>query len=139
MLRTVKLGASCSFVAVLLFVSGCTPGDGKEGVHLSGKVTIGGKPVSAGEGIQASIIFSPTATTQLNPASSTIVDGKYDVKNAPKGKVLVTFLVMKAGPPVSFDGVARPQPSQTSLVPEGKSKGVEIQVDGDKTDLNFDL
>jgi hypothetical protein len=39
----------------------------------------------------------------------------------------------------SFDGVARPQPVIKNLVPDDKQIGIATQIDGDKSDLNFDL
>ena len=134
-----RIAKTVAAMTVLVVVAGCPSGDSKEGVHLQGKVTIGGQPISNGNGVQASIMFSPTSTDQLNPAGAEIVNGMYDVKNAPKGKVKVTFLVLKEGPAKSFDGVARPQPTQTSLVPDDKAAGFEVQVDSDKSDLNFEL
>jgi len=105
--------------------------------HLQGKVTIGGQPIAAdAEGF---VTFRPTGNGQANSANTRIAGGRYDAEKVPLGKVKVIFDVQqKTGKMISGEGVA-PFPEYRSLVPPQSSTGIDLEVNGDKADQNFDL
>jgi hypothetical protein len=129
------IGMGVIAVLLICFV-GCLPE--KTGVHVQGTVTIGGKPIPADA--QASICFSPTTVKQPNSSSAEITGGKYDASGVPKGKVLVSFIVMQpTGEVKPFEPGARAEMQMRSLVPPAKAGGVEVEIAGDNPNLNFDL
>lgn len=133
------IGWATILTLLLAVTIGCPEaGSGKPTAHLQGKVTLGGQPIPAGA--QASITFMPTGVDQANAVSVPIQNGTFDVADAPTGKVMVSFSILRdTGVVASSDGVGRPEPVYESLVPAGKAGGVEVQIDGDKSDLTFDL
>ncbi|MEX2316139.1 MAG: hypothetical protein WD669_03240 [Pirellulales bacterium] len=131
---------SLGVVAIVLgTIAGCpTIGSNRSTANIGGGVTIGGQPIP--ENAQASITFGPTDVGQARSSSSPITNGKYSATDVPKGKVLVTFNIMQpTGEEKAFAPGARPQMEMRSLVPQAKANGVEVQIDGNQTDLNFNL
>ena len=132
---------TCILALVLLSTAGCPDnGTADPTAHLQGTVTLGGNPIPANA--LATISFSPIALGQAHSSSSTITDGRFDVPDAPKGKVLVNVSIMQAtgkmvAPPGGAPG-GRQQEDYKELVPASKN-GFEIDVTGDKDDLKFDL
>jgi len=138
-MRTRWLTGWAGVVAVQLAASlGCS-NDSRQGTaHLRGRVTIGGQPIPADA--DARIIVRPTQLDQPSASAAVIENGRYDLPDAPKGKVQVSFTIQR---PTGRMGVpadgGRPQPEYESLVPEDRAGGQEIQVEGDNLDLSFDL
>ena len=60
------------------------------------------------------------------------------MEDAPVGKVRVTFSINQPTGEVKGEG-DRLERTEKSLVPESFRGGQEIQVDGDNSNLNFDL
>jgi hypothetical protein len=137
-IRSITGLASALFLLLVVTV-GCPDGTGnKPTARLQGKVTLGGKEIPADAA--ARINFMPTGVDQARGTSADIKDGTYEVADAPTGKVLVSFEIRQpTGEVKSFDGVARPEPVMRNLVPESKASGMEVEIGGDKPDLNFDL
>jgi len=133
------IGASGAVALLAAVFSGCTAGgDDKPTVHLQGTVTIAGKPVPSDA--DAMIVFSPLDATQSRSASSRITDGKFDVPDAPRGKIKAMFTINQpTGKMIQFDKADRPYPETKSLVPESKSQGLDIQADVDQSDMKIDL
>ncbi|MEX2318023.1 MAG: hypothetical protein WD669_12775 [Pirellulales bacterium] len=127
-------------VTCVLVVTGAGCPDGGSGLptaHLQGTVTIGGNPIPSDAA--ARISFDPTALGQSRSTSSIIKDGRFEVRDAPIGKVQVTFGIdQKTGKMVGPPG-GRPEEGFRSLVPESKKNGVVIDVTGDDSNLKFDL
>jgi hypothetical protein len=138
MVRTaINTGWAMACTVALAFSIGCDSTPTVPTVRLQGKVTIGGQPIP--DNADARITFRPTTAGQANGMEASIKNGMYDVPSAPKGKVQVTFFIQQpTGRVESFDGVARPEPVMKDLVPQGKGM-TEVTVEGDKSDLNFDL
>lgn len=125
-------------IAVISVVSAGCPkrGTGPPTARLRGAVTLKGGPIPADA--DARIRFDPAEIGDARPASAIIGDGKYDVEDAPVGKVRVTFSINQPTGEVKGEG-DRQERTEKSLVPESFRGGQEIQVDGDNSNLNFDL
>jgi hypothetical protein len=107
--------------------------------HLQGTVTLAGAPIPADA--TATITFSPLdSDSNAVPASSPIKDGKYDVPDAPLGKVRVNLSINRlTGKMAAPGGEGRPEPEVQSFVTRSWWEGQEIQVEGDNPSLNFDV
>jgi hypothetical protein len=136
-IRSTLLLAS-TFGLVLLSTAGCPDsGAADPTAHLKGTVTLGGGPIPADT--QASISFGPTALGQARTSSSSIKNGHFDVRDAPKGKVIVKVSIMQATGKMVGPPGGRQQEDYKDLVPASKIDGFTIDVTGDKDDLKFDL
>jgi hypothetical protein len=120
-----------------LFSIGCPESQtGPPTAHLQGTVTLGGNPIPADA--MASIRFDPVGPVDSRPSSAGIQGGKYDVPDAPTGKVMVSFSISQpTGRKSGTEG--RQEEELKSLVPESVKNGKEIDVTGDNLSLNFDL
>jgi hypothetical protein len=134
-----KLLKSFGWLGALAFVivvcTGCPANEasGPPTAHLQGAVTLNGGPIPAEA--SGTIIFEPVTVGDARPASSPIKDGKYNVEDAPIGKLRVVIHLTQELPP----GQGRQFTEFKTLVPERLKEGQEIQVDGDNLNLNFDL
>jgi hypothetical protein len=139
-MRKPTLIGSLGILAVILVAASGCPGGGSsaETVHLQGTVLIGGRPLPADA--VGSITFSPTAIGQAGSAYSEISNGRFDVPNAPKGKVKA---IVSARVPIgvsSFSGSrARPEMQFRSIVPSEKEGGIEMTVEGENRDLKIEI
>jgi hypothetical protein len=128
-------------IALLVATStGCPEsGTGAPTAHVQGTVTINSQPIPADA--QASITFRPgPEAVTAQSAGSPIVNGKYDVPNAPIGKVKVEFAIMQdTGKMVPSTDGGRPDREFKNLVPPGSREPQMAEITGDKADLNFDL
>jgi hypothetical protein len=132
-------GAWGVLAAALVISAGCNGGSTKPTVRLAGTVKIKGQPIPT-DAEMPTIMFTPTRSGMSGPVSADIKDGRYEVTNAPKGSVLVTFVIQSpTGREVAFAPGARPQMTYNNLVPEDKRNGVTIEVTGDNTSQDFDL
>ena len=133
--RRVVFGVSVVWLAVAL---GCSGSSGA-GAHVSGRVTLDGKPLPADA--KAFVIFAPAATTEQSQSVSVpVVNGAYDSPNTPVGSVKVFFDVTKAtGPVKKSERTGEDYQDVINLVPSEFGAGVARTVDGDMADQNFDL
>jgi len=118
----------------------CTGCGGSSGVaHVQGKVTIGGKDLPADA--SAFISFARAeAKPGDKPASAPIEGGQYNCANAPTGKVKVRFEITKpTGPMKKSERTGEDYQEMITIVPAAKMGGIDATIDGDKSDLNFDL
>ena len=127
-------------VALILVTSaGC--GEEKSSVptaRLQGSVTLNGGPIPPDA--QATISFTPIDSMKAVPASAEIKDGKFDAQDVPMGKVDMTITIQQATGKLLPDPQGRGDVAEINdLVPQAWRNGKEIQVDGDKSDLNYDL
>jgi hypothetical protein len=129
-------------IALLLATStGCPTksGTGAPTAHVQGTVTVNGQPIPADA--QASITFHPgPEAVTAQSAGSAILNGKYDIPNAPIGKVKVEFAIMQdTGKMVPSTDGGRPDREFKNLVPAKWQEPQPFEITGDKADLNFDL
>jgi hypothetical protein len=103
---------------------------------LQGTVTLNGAPIPADA--LANIRFDPVGPVDSRPMSASIQNGKYDVADAPMGKVLVTFNISQPTGKMLGSG-DRQEQEMRNLVPESVRSGQEIEVTGDNPSLNFEL
>jgi hypothetical protein len=128
----VRLGA---IAALAMVFAGCDKEQsGMPTAHLRGTVTVNGAAIPADAA--GAIIFQPVTVGDAHPASSPIKDGKYDVAEAPIGKLRAVIHITQELPAKA--GVRQFTEFKT-LVPERLMEGQEIQVAGDNLNLNFDL
>ena len=115
---------------------GCGGGSGKT-AHVQGKVTIGGKDIPTDA--RAFIMFTD-AKDMKKSASVPIESGAYDSPKTPTGAVRVSFDITKpTGPVKKSERTGEDYQDMANLVPPAKTSGVEVTIDGDKNDLNFNL
>ncbi len=124
-------------VVVACACLGCSEEEtGPPTAHLQGAVTINGQPIPADA--EASISFNPAALGDARPASGVIADGKFDVKDAPVGKVRVLFNISQSTGKMHSEA-GHEAMEYKSLVPKSLLNGQEIEVSGDNPKLDFDL
>jgi hypothetical protein len=123
-------------IACILLLAGC--GEKKDdypSARLEGTVKIDGKPLA--EGL---IMLMPMDAGRGGGVKATIKDGHYAIAKAPRGNVLVTFGATRAtGRMVTSPVSSTPLPEQINLIPAQYRSGIATQVQGDKTDQDFDL
>jgi len=99
--------------------------------RLEGSATYQGQPVENG-----GVSFSPLAGGKAVWAP--FENGRYVAAAVPLGTVRVTIHAMRdTGRTISRFGT--PIPEEVSIVPDKYRQGVNIEVVGDKLDLNFNL
>jgi hypothetical protein len=96
-------------------------------------VTVDGKPIEEG-----TLSFTPISGNRGGGISTPIAAGKYHVEGVPQGRVRVFFNAIKAtgNTVLQFD---KPVPEFVSLVPDGYRSGVEIDIQGEKMEHDFQL
>ena len=119
----------CAVLALLL-VWGCGPKVTAPQARLAGTITIDGKPLQHG-----SISFIPTGSGQAPPARASIRSGKYEVAEAPQGRVLLRFSATEETGETDEEG----QAILRNLIPENCRDGIEIQITGDDLQKNIEL
>jgi len=145
-----KLIKSLNFLTVLclfsslLAVVGCGSG-GSSGpiVKWSGTVTVAGKPIPT-DLVEAFILVRPANPDQHGLAGPTQgevkPDGTYQLKDVPKGKVVVQFRLMQKTGKMATDPVTKEKTDKlASIVPKDKVNGIEIDATKDDKQMNFDL
>lgn len=124
-------------VALLLLVLAIGCG-GPATADLAGKVTIGGKPIP--DDAVGSIRFTPPNDSEGDPVSAAIEGGSYTASGVPVGVVRVSFDIAKpVGPVRHSERTGQDYQEQQNLVPPAKAAGVELTVDGDNPNQDFDL
>lgn len=130
----VALVASMPLVALL----GCGGGDARRPTaHLRGAVTLGGEALP--EDAEANLFFKPTARGQARTTSVPVVDGVYDAPDVPLGTVKLYFDLQRPTGRMVSEAGGTPFPEYRNLVPAEYGNGLEIQVDGDSLERDFDL
>lgn len=124
-------------VLALALVAGCSEDGAPPTAHLRGVVTIDGKPIPAEA--ESTIMFRTTAANQAGPASSRIVDGRFDVPAAPRGPVRVVFSIQLPIGEKAFAPGMRPEMQFRSLVPQKHADGMALEITGDNLDMKLDL
>lgn len=119
----------------MLALTGCGLGGGSV-AHLSGQVTLGGKPLP--ETAQAFITFAP-AVYPNQSVSVPITAGRYDSPKTPAGTCRVFFEITTSGPEKISDRTGQPYRDFFNLVPARHADGIPLEVSGDNPDQNFDL
>ena len=129
---TARLTALC---LTFLLLSGC----GKPTVTWQGEVTLGGQPLPA-NAVEAVIQARPLDKNAALAVQTTIQNGKYVLKNVPKGAVLVQFIITVETGKTKTDSVYKTTYSeQKNIVPADKRKGIKMTADKNNSSLNFDL
>lgn len=106
--------------------------------HLEGTVTLGGQPLPADA--EGAITFRPTQSGQGRPVTVTIVDGKYDSPETPKGALKVFVSIVKpTGRMLKSERTGGEYQETASIVSAKYGDGIDLDVAGDKADQNFDL
>ena len=129
-----RVAALC-LAAVIL--PGCDTGSGTT-ANWSGQVTVGGQPLPADA--EGSISFQPTSADSGRGVTVPVENGRYVSPETPKGKVRVMFdLKRPTGRTYHSERTGTDVPVTESMVPPAKAAGIEIQVDGNRSDADFDL
>jgi hypothetical protein len=121
-------------VAVAFGATGCG-GPGYPAARLAGIITLDGVPVPEGY-----VQFTPQEGGRGPVVAARIVQGKYDARDVPLGKVRVRFRAI-----VETDEMEKHPdndlwaPKRVDLIPPQYAGGVEIEVSGDKLDQDFAL
>jgi hypothetical protein len=103
---------------------------------LAGTVTVHGEPVPSDA--QAALSFAPLDGGEA--VSVPIVNGRYDSPDTPKGKVLVKFYISQpVGPEKVSERTGEKYRDIANLVPPEHAAGMVIEVQGDKSNQDFDL
>lgn len=120
---------------ISLFVIGCGGGDKPKfpSATIQGKVSIDGKPVKEG-----TLQFIPQTNVSGQPSQAKIVDGKFEAKNVPVGKVRVMFNITRPTGKMITE-YSTPYPEVENLVPKKSRDGVDFDVTGNSKDVAFDL
>ncbi len=120
----------------LLLTMGCG-GSGSGLAHVQGEVTINGQPIPA-DAI-GSVTFQTTKGGQGKTVSSPIKGGKYDLPETPLGTLRVLISVQQPNGKTIDNGRGVPAQEYENIISDEHSSGIEVQIDGDKDDQNFDL
>jgi hypothetical protein len=125
-----------ALTATLGWCTGCGGGSSTGNTaHLQGQVTIGGQPLPAGA--DGAITFRASAGGAVTVP---IAEGKYDSPATPRGAVKAYFSINKpTGKTYKSARTGTDVAETISIVPASVSKGIDVEVSGDKADQNFDL
>jgi len=124
------------WILALVAVAGCTKGDGQT-AHLRGTVTLGGRPIPAEA--ESTITFRTTTVNQAAPVSGRIVNGQFDVADAPLGPVRAVFSIELPTGVKAFAPGADPEMQHRSLVPEKLAAGMPLEIKGDNLEMKLEL
>lgn len=126
-------------VAMLVATVGCG-GSSVPTAHLSGKVTLGGKPIPSDA--EASIMFVNEKVEGEAGKTTAVIntsDGSYDAPDTPQGDVRAIFSIVRKGPTKVSERTGQEYQEEINLVPAKYATGIPIQVTGDNTNQNFEL
>jgi hypothetical protein len=126
---------SCASLLALV-VAGCG-GGGDQGVHLQGKITVNGQDLPADA--EGTIMFRTTQAGQGKAATARIAAGAYDSPDTPTGPLKVFITLQKPTGRMLDNGRGDPSPEYASLIAPEYGSGIDLTVDGSKTDQDFDL
>jgi hypothetical protein len=106
--------------------------------HLQGIVTVNGNPLP--EDANAFINFSPARGNKGKSVSVGVIGGRYDSPKTPRGPVTVSFDISRpVGPEKKSDRTGKMYQEVVSLVPPKYATGIQIDVQGDDPNRNFQL
>lgn len=129
-----RLGRFSLLAGLVALVAGC--GVGGKVAHLSGQVTLRGKPLPTDA--QAFVTFVSAADSKRS-VSVPIAAGRYDSPETPVGPGRAFFEITTTGPEKISDRTGQPYRDVISHVPAGAAEGIPLEVTGDNPDQNFDL
>jgi hypothetical protein len=131
-------GSLRSLALALLAITavGCGEG-GAQGVHLQGKVTVNGQQLPTDA--EGTVMFRTTRSGQGNAATARIEAGRYDSPATPTGPLKVFFTVQKPTGRMLDNGRGDPSPEYESIIAPEYGSGIDLTVEGDKSDQDFDL
>ncbi len=120
-------------LALWVLMPGCGPATTYPTAHLAGAVTISGQPVGEGK-----IVFLPLEAAHGPSVGSNIINGRYDCRTAPRGRLLVqVYAVRPTGKKLQVMGSKIPE--LINIVPQEHRDGIEVPVDGDNLRFDFAL
>ncbi len=131
MKATAKLTTSMLVVGMACFsfvLVGCSGSSGPGTAHLSGQVTLDGKPLP--DDAQGVIVFQPAQLDANHRAVSTPIEaGHYNCPDAPVGKVRALIDVQLPTGKV-LEGPAGRSPEYRSVVAQQNNKGIAFEITG---------
>ena len=143
-MKSLKILTVLCLLSALLLAVGCG-GQRTAGpiVKWSGTVTVGGKPLP-GDLPEAFILVRPANPDEHGMAGPTqgVVnpDGTYQLKDVPRGKVIVQFRLMQKTGKMAVDPVTKEKTDKlASIVPKDKANGIEVDASSDNKKMDFDL
>jgi len=119
---------------------GCLTGCGGVGsstAHIQGVVTIDKNPVPA-DAI-GTVTFQTTKGGQGKTVSSPLTAGKYDLPETPLGDLRVFITVQQPTGRTIDNGRGVPAQEFKNIVSDQYGMGIDVKVDGDNENLDFDL
>ena len=121
----------------LLASMGCGKGSSGQTAHLSGSVTLDGKPLPADA--QASITFQPTKGNKGRAIAVPIVNGQYDSPDTPLGSVsAILNLNIPTGKMVMSERMGGEVPEiETVTLSSNEAGGIKLDITEDKSDQGF--
>lgn len=108
--------------------------------HLSGKVTLGGKPLPSDS--EGSITFTLEGSTKNKGTVSVpinIGDSSYDSPDTPRGPVKAYFSIIRKGPAKMSQRTGQQYHDIINLVPNKYATGVDVEVEEDNSNQDFNL
>lgn len=118
-------------------VLGCNQSSSKPTAYVSGTVTIDGKPLPANA--TGTVMFRPSGKGMAKTAGVSVIGGKYDSPETPVGEVTVFFSIQEPTGKMISDAGGPPFPEYRSIVPQGSTNGVKLEVTGENLQQDFDL
>ena len=134
-----RLAECCLLAIVGLGMSvGCGPSSGENVAHLSGEVTLDGKPLP--DRSLASVTFRPQSNGKARPVSAEIVQGRYDCPTVPMGDVLAQMSIsIPTGRTFRSDRTGENVDELEDVVlASDQVRGISLEV-SDDADVNFQL
>lgn len=120
---------------VTLGTLGCGKHSRPGTAHVSGTITIGGQPLPSDA--QANLIFVPVAGGRS--AGAAVTNGRFSCDDAPVGKVKFYPNIARRTGRMITESDNRPYPEVASMIAPKYSAGIELEIVGDDTNLDFDL
>jgi hypothetical protein len=118
----------------VLLTAGCGPESSPyPTARVAGAITLDGAPLATGN-----ISLVPEGAGQARPTAVDFKDGKYEIADAPIGKVRV-FITSTQPTGKMIPGSSEPVPEVANVVPEAYRQGIVVDIAGDNDKLDFPL